>query len=1319
MDRILASDIKHGSGIFDGSNINYISTPYGSGLNTANGLTVECWFNSTAASGSSILLSFGQNPDNRIYVGLQSPTNITLGFGNKPWQGGYTITTSTWYHFAASIIDKQATIYINGVFHTVVISDTPITTVSNLSIGKHADSSFPFKGGLDEVRIWTYARTAQQIKDNFNKTIGAQTGLASYYKLDGNALDSSGNNKHGTVNGSVAWSVDGKVNDVSQVAEFNGVDSGINTTLNGNSIGQTFTLMGWIKPTKASTEQQTIVFHENSNQISSYSAMLLMVINNKLTIRLSDHVTTTNSISGLASPNTLILNKWYHVALVCTPTNVDLYENGIKVATTVKSHNIVWNNGAAFSIGRITGTNRDVSLFNGNISNISLTAIARTQQEIQSNMFDVFSATTTGLVEQWTLNGHSLGTKGNNGTLVGGAKFIADIPFIKADISNVLERFKPLTINTTIDKDGVKGSAVFNGSSGSIDTTQILSATSYTKEAWVSISAQSGSNNIISGGQTAFFIPSGNLQAGHNGAWGQVADSQKLVINTWYHVAVTYDSVTQAMILYKNGIVIATGTSVAQTSTSNLFISKYGTGNWFNGKIHDARTWNYVRTGDQIRSTMNMSLPPLPGLILNYKLNGNALDSSGFNKHGILSATGVTWSKDASASLIIQRLLASKSSTQYMLKFASNKGVIIPHSPELEFTGKSFSISFWIKFTNTDNRVVLEKSIDNNNVSLQTLNGGILIRLGVNSSTHPFKTSTAINDNKWHHTVFYYNATTNRTGIIVDAVTNGSEDTRVSGTIANTLPWTIGHRGGSSFSFTGDMKELTFWNKPLTVAESKNIMLNGVKGTEDGIISTYQENIINSNVLQDKLQLNNGIIDGAKVVNSTAPAQLRSGLKLDPTNSYVTVPSLASVSPFGATPHTLEAWVYPLAYTNDYNYIISIGGGTTTAGRQSSIGFRGTGKVFQSAYTSPIVEFNYTLPLRQWTHLSISHSGGVSTLIVNGVTTQQMNIALNVTGTKVNIGAHTTNGSHSNTIISNARIWSAALTDDTVKANMHCYLPANTPNLVEQLPLNEGAGTIIYGTKGNNGTITGTTTWTTPSNMNFVGKCFHNNDGNFNKSIKLSKPFGVLGSHTVEAWVKIPLINTGGLAVDERVGCVLGNFDLSYLYTTRPQTGYELHTSGRVRLWWNNIHDIYGSRDLRDNTWHHVAWVVNMETSEISIFIDGIRDAYGSSRTITPLTFTSVHCIGEDFRPDVSFKNQFHGKIDEVRVWNYARTQAQIQETMNITLGRQPGLILNMGFESDNYDASGYSNHGIFIGSPLLEVNDNPNLLSNAPIYGY
>ena len=182
---------------------------------------------------------------------------------------------------------------------------------------------------------------------------------------------------------------------------------------------------------------------------------------------------------------------------------------------------------------------------------------------------------------------------------------------------------------------------------------------SYTKEAWINISAIDASyHNILSGSQTALYVVNGQLTAGHYPTYNNVQDPTPLVPGTWYHVAVTYDDATGTMTLYKNGLLVATGTAPAYTETEGFIGALYtGTAsNFFQGSIDEVRFWSVAHTAGQVAADANCSLVgDEPNLTAYYNLNQGtaggdnttettATDNSGNGMDGVLFNFALTGS---------------------------------------------------------------------------------------------------------------------------------------------------------------------------------------------------------------------------------------------------------------------------------------------------------------------------------------------------------------------------------------------------------------------------------------------------------------------------------------------------------------------------------------------------------------------------------------------------------------------------------------------------------------------------------------------------
>jgi hypothetical protein len=181
------------------------------------------------------------------------------------------------------------------------------------------------------------------------------------------------------------------------------------------------------------------------------------------------------------------------------------------------------------------------------------------------------------LIGYWKMNGDWTDSSGNgnNGTEVGTANF-----------SSAISKIETL-------------SGQFNGSD-TINIGSILTP-SYTKMAWIYVTDPDAPNNIISGG------PDGRhalwLFGGHNGNWGTVCDPDQLSLNTWYHVAITYDANTQIMNLYKNGVLVSSATGVPSYDSGNYVrFAYYDMENYFSGNMNEVAIWSIPLTLAEIKT---------------------------------------------------------------------------------------------------------------------------------------------------------------------------------------------------------------------------------------------------------------------------------------------------------------------------------------------------------------------------------------------------------------------------------------------------------------------------------------------------------------------------------------------------------------------------------------------------------------------------------------------------------------------------------------------------------------------------------------------
>jgi len=129
--------------------------------------------------------NFVIQPDGKFYFEADDPA---IGLLKIPSYN--PIVDGAWHHIAYTREGIIRTLYLDGI---VEIGGTaPILDLSNtysVYLGRNACSDDPwgqyFDGSMDELRIWDYARSQQELIDNYHSVLaGNEPGLVSYYTFN-------------------------------------------------------------------------------------------------------------------------------------------------------------------------------------------------------------------------------------------------------------------------------------------------------------------------------------------------------------------------------------------------------------------------------------------------------------------------------------------------------------------------------------------------------------------------------------------------------------------------------------------------------------------------------------------------------------------------------------------------------------------------------------------------------------------------------------------------------------------------------------------------------------------------------------------------------------------------------------------------------------------------------------------------------------------------------------------------------------------------------------------------------------------------------
>lgn len=231
-------------GVNDFINLAGVSSHISSGA-----FTWEGWFK-IGSSGVKILYSDYSNAADQTYLYVDTDGKIFAIVGNGSTTYGVTsaglISPSTWYH-VAMVYDgsgptntERLKLYINGLEVSMAYAGTiPSTTYAgsgNFFVGARSDNSFYSDLTLDEFRIWSIPRTAQQIVSNMYYILtGEEVGLNAYYKFDQSDAgitvlpDRSQNQNDGTLGnfaGAASWNASGAFTGFEVVTNLNNSGAG-------------------------------------------------------------------------------------------------------------------------------------------------------------------------------------------------------------------------------------------------------------------------------------------------------------------------------------------------------------------------------------------------------------------------------------------------------------------------------------------------------------------------------------------------------------------------------------------------------------------------------------------------------------------------------------------------------------------------------------------------------------------------------------------------------------------------------------------------------------------------------------------------------------------------------------------------------------------------------------------------------------------------------------------------------------------------------------------------------------------------------------
>ncbi len=850
----------------------------------------------------------------------------------------------------------------------------------------------------------------------------------------------------------------------------------------------------------------------------------------------------------------------------------------------------------------------------------------------------------------------------------------------------------------------------FNGTDDYVSFTNSPSYPSniFTIEAWIKITnadIKEDANDIVCWGKTGgndnvqFRTSYGKLSFGTHpdgGSWDSCESSADLNPGEWTHVAVVKNGT--AVQLYINGVKDGSDTNNHTVDVDYMLIGKYSNDEYyFDGEMDEIRIWNDVRTESEIRQNMYQELSDPVGesnLVAYYTFNetsGTTLtDSKGSYNGALTNMAGSEW-ETSPAMFGPKNCLDFDGSDDY---------VTLPSSLySNNFSGGSaITIEYWFKGT------MLTSAVRFQYTGYVVAGWGRQFIISTDGGTEGLVigTSEEIEDGNWHHIACVWEAnTTNGFRTYLDGVLTNqrtSENTTLPEIISGA--W-LGSYNGTEW-INGSLDEVRIWNTARTGSEIREDMCKTLTGNENGLVAYYSFDNTSGTTLQD---FSGNSYDGTLTNMDEASDWAASSAFNTWLNTSSSDWSTASNWSYGSVPGSSDnVGIYGWSSGSEVNISGSPAVNSLLISSTSSPTLSSGITVNESLILEKDMDLNgQTVTLGSSATLvedagAFSGTSGsiTTTRNLSGINEDIAGLGATIT-TSANMGSTTITRSHasasgSNLTTSILRQYAITPTtntglDATLEFN---YLDDELNSLTEdniQLVKSEDSG-ILWSEEGGSvstgdNTVTlsgidGFSIWTlaesVTQSINNYALDFDGTDDYVTLPSSLYADNLSGGTAiTIEYWFKGTVFSST-VRFQDNAGFIVPGWGFKFIVSTDGDIdGVRIGTA----------------EEIQDGNWHHIAcvWEANTENG-FRTYLDGVLKNQRTSENTTLPTISSGAWLGAFNEGEC-----LNGSLDEVRIWNTARTGIEIRENMTRTLDDgESGLVayykLNETSGTTAYDAT-------------------------------
>jgi hypothetical protein len=287
--------------------------------------------------------------------------------------------------------------------------------------------------------------------------------------------------------------------------------------------------------------------------------------------------------------------------------------------------------------------------------------------------------------------------------------------------------------------------------------------------------------------------------------------------------------------------------------------------------------------------------------------------------------------------------------------------------------------------------------------------------------------------------------------------------------------------------------------------------------------------------------------------------------------------------------------------------------------------------------------------------------------------------------------------------IDNIRIWNKAMTATELQADMISTITGPTANLLAAWDFENISGTTVPDVSGNNhpGTLFGS-----PTTSNAYPMVLALDGVNDYMSVVNHADFNLAAGQSLTVTCRIKTADFSKRIMSKRPGGTgVGYEFINNSSVAGGQFGVNLTTSAGA------AGPPYGTSNISNSVWHHLAMVIDVATTSCKIYVDGVLQQtkttsnIGGSNTVSNtgnLYFGTLN----------NFASFMNAQMDDIRFWNKALTATEVlsDKTANV-IGNEVGLLAAWDFENVSGttvpDISGHNHPGILAGGATVIAQTN------------